>query len=149
MTEFITDRTQADVDRVKELHGKGWDAMTAEEQAEWEQPMKGAYNYTDLNRIYTALHTMCAELGSQYEDDMDTTWNAESFTTRGKMNIMLAAVRSVGDSCGFRKMALKIPLNMDGGFDYETANAIEKLLKLCEETLESRARCGEIYCGEV
>ena len=32
---LVTDRTQADVERVKALATKGFAAMTADEQAEW------------------------------------------------------------------------------------------------------------------
>ena len=41
---LVTDRTQADVERVRELAAKGFAAMTADEQAEWLAGMKGTYN---------------------------------------------------------------------------------------------------------
>ena len=54
--ELITDRTQSDVTHWKELHDKGWVGMTDEEKAEWNTAsMKGAYNYTDLNRVVEAM----------------------------------------------------------------------------------------------
>ena len=54
--ELITDRTQADVTHWQELHDKGWAGMTDEEKAEWNTAaMKGAYNYTDLNRVTEAM----------------------------------------------------------------------------------------------
>ena len=54
--ELITDRTQSDVTHWKELHDKGWAGMTDEEKAEWNTAaMKGAYNYTDLNRVTEAM----------------------------------------------------------------------------------------------
>ena len=73
--ELITDRTQADVNRAKELNKKVYDAfasmvaaavdadtliepmavieatLTEAEFAEWKAGSKGAYNYTDLNRV--------------------------------------------------------------------------------------------------
>lgn len=39
---LVTDRTQADVERVRELAMKGFAAMTAAEQAEW-QPRRRKY----------------------------------------------------------------------------------------------------------
>ena len=45
---LVTDRTQADVERVRELAAKGFAAMTAAERAEWLAGMKGAYNAADL-----------------------------------------------------------------------------------------------------
>lgn len=54
--ELITDRTQSDVTHWQELHDKGWAGMTDDEKAEWNTAaMKGAYNYTDLNRVIAAM----------------------------------------------------------------------------------------------
>ena len=52
---LITDRTQADEERVEELAAKGYDAMTAEEKSEWDGEMKGAYDASDLNRVESAV----------------------------------------------------------------------------------------------
>lgn len=52
---LIFDRTQSDVDRVYELRDKilsgGIDSLSNEEKTEWLSGMKGAYNYTDMNRV--------------------------------------------------------------------------------------------------
>lgn len=85
---LVTDRTQADVDRLKALMRIGWQNMTAEERAEYTggttplrdandqllydsqneqlyvlggQP-RGAYNYTDLNRVEEAVDYIAVEL---------------------------------------------------------------------------------------
>ena len=60
--ELITNRTQADVTRVRELALKGWANLTEEEKAEWNAGMKGAYNATDLNRVTQAMDYINAEL---------------------------------------------------------------------------------------
>ena len=56
---LIYDRTQADVDRVFTLKNKilteGLNALSAEELAEYMAGMKGAYNYTDMNRVGQAV----------------------------------------------------------------------------------------------
>ena len=52
---LITDRTQGDEERVEELAAKGYGAMTAEEKAEWDGEMKGAYDASDLNRVESAV----------------------------------------------------------------------------------------------
>lgn len=55
MMEFIFDRNILDVARAKELRKKavetGYQSFTEEEKAEWDNGLKGALNYTDLNRI--------------------------------------------------------------------------------------------------
>jgi len=55
LEHLITDRASQDVDRVRVLAAKAWQDMTAEERAEWLSPLKGAYNYTDLNRVEEAV----------------------------------------------------------------------------------------------
>lgn len=59
INELVYDRTQADVDRVYTLKNKiltgGLAALTAEEKAEYLTGMKGAYNYTDFNRLGEAI----------------------------------------------------------------------------------------------
>lgn len=87
---LITDRTAADVERLRTLLKKGWQGMTAEERDEYmngatvqltdadSQPLfdslgeplysadgaiqKGAYNYGDLNRVESAVAYVAAEL---------------------------------------------------------------------------------------
>ena len=53
---LITDRTQSDVDGLRELLARGKASWTAEELAEFNLARsKGAYNYTDLNRVTEAM----------------------------------------------------------------------------------------------
>lgn len=56
-TTLITDRTQADVDRVKVIAKKIESGTASEsELAEWNAAaLKGSYNYTDLNRVESAV----------------------------------------------------------------------------------------------
>lgn len=51
---LITDRTEADVIRVRELNAKGWDGMTETERKEWPT-LKGSYKASDLNRVVEAI----------------------------------------------------------------------------------------------
>jgi hypothetical protein len=86
--ELITDRTQTDVNRAKELNKKVYDAfasvaaasvdadaliepmavieatLTEAEFAEWKAGLKGAYNHTDLNRVGQAVQEIGAMLKS-------------------------------------------------------------------------------------
>lgn len=57
--ELITDRTQKALDRVIELAGKDYmTEMSAEEQEEWRDGMKGAYNASDMNRVGKAVDAL-------------------------------------------------------------------------------------------
>ena len=63
MATWITDRTQADIDRVKELTAKARSGTwTEEEQAEWAAGMKGALSYTDYNRIENGIKDLLKSL---------------------------------------------------------------------------------------
>lgn len=65
---LIFDRTKADAARVRYLNsliyvsenGAIVNLMTAEERAEWESDLKGAYNASDLNRVETAVEYLSA-----------------------------------------------------------------------------------------
>ena len=46
---LVTDRTQADVERVQALAEKGFAAMTSDEQAEWLAGMKGAWAAVEID----------------------------------------------------------------------------------------------------
>ena len=61
---LVTDRTQADVNRVKQIAEKIKNGTASEsELAEFNSAaIKGAYNYTDLNRVTAAMETLKAKL---------------------------------------------------------------------------------------
>jgi hypothetical protein len=64
MLDLITDRTQADFENWLTLSLIKWDDMTAEQKETWSVPMKGAYNFTDLNRVGAAMLTLQALFAS-------------------------------------------------------------------------------------
>lgn len=67
MDTLITDRTQADVDRAKYLNGL-WDPRalqwkgTPQERAEWEAGPRGAYSFSDMNRVTQAAAYLIGKL---------------------------------------------------------------------------------------
>lgn len=64
MATWITDRTQADVDRVKELTAKArTGTWTTAEQREWASGMKGALSYTDYARIEQGMKELADIVG--------------------------------------------------------------------------------------
>lgn len=68
MTNLIYDRTLEDVAEVRRLLAKldpeTGDGLTAAEQAKWDAGLKGAYNFTDLNRVEAAVKTLASALTS-------------------------------------------------------------------------------------
>lgn len=70
MAKWITDRTQADVDRVKELTAKARSGTwTEEEQKEWASGMKGALSYTDYARIEQGMKELADIVGAKLPID--------------------------------------------------------------------------------
>ena len=60
LDELIYDRTQADVTYAAELNrklGRG-EALTAQELADWNAGLKGAYNASDMNRVDAAVREL-------------------------------------------------------------------------------------------
>jgi len=55
LENLIYDRTGAEVTILETAELKGWQQMTAEERTQWLNAVKGAYNYTDLNRVEGAV----------------------------------------------------------------------------------------------
>ena len=62
LSHLITDRTTQDVECTKALQAKAWQDMTEEEKVEWLSPLKGSYNYTDLNRVEEAVAYVAGRL---------------------------------------------------------------------------------------
>ena len=53
---LITDRAQADIEALESILGTPMSDWTAEQLAAFNQAVsKGAYNYTDLNRVTEAM----------------------------------------------------------------------------------------------
>ena len=67
MATWITDRTQSDVDRVKEIAAKArTGTWTTAEQQEWAAGMKGALSYTDYNRLENGMKELAGIVGAAY-----------------------------------------------------------------------------------
>ena len=144
--ELIIDRTQSDVNRVKELAAKGKaGTWTTEEQAEWLAGMKGAYNYTDFNRGESAVAEIASMLGVSLETV--TTWSATDFPTEADTKRYIWNVRKLKTVCQGLSGTPQAPESMER-FTYVEANDIEKILTDIETVIYSWTRCGEVYCGE-
>ena len=67
MATWITDRTQSDVNRVKEIAAKArTGTWTTSEQQEWAAGMKGALSYTDYNRLENGMKELAGIVGAAY-----------------------------------------------------------------------------------
>lgn len=136
---LITDRTQADVERVKALAAKGFAGMTTDEQAEWLAGMKGAYNAADLNRVGTALNYLADRLGAicgrSITWSAKTDWAVTDIATASQAAEYRQHIQDIRDALTYPADTPDAPsLNH---LTYESANDIERILTLCETLIDN------------
>ena len=68
--EMITDRSASDVLLAKNLIKKGFQNMTEDEKNSFLSGLKGAYNYSDVNRVETAIKYFVDTMLQIYEQDI-------------------------------------------------------------------------------
>lgn len=157
LENLITDRTYADYVRWRDLRNKGWENMTAAEQAEWSGDMKGAYNASDLNRVGGVLNylrdrlTDAGYLGG-LEFSMREDWTVGEIPTAAEFSAYLGAVDTIHSAMS-RKASTPQPPEDTGGLDFEGANDIESILididELITKMRSARWFFTDLYSGEI
>lgn len=136
---LISNRTQADVERVRKLAAKGFAAMTSDERAEWLTGMKGAYNASDLNRVGTALNYLAARLssicGKSIAWTAKTDWAVTDIITASQAEAYRKQVQSIRDALAYPAGTPDAP--QLARLTYTGANDIERILALCEELIDN------------
>lgn len=152
---LIMDRTAADVERYLTLRNKGFANLTSAEKAEWLAPMKGAYNYTDLNRVEEAVQYLAGKLRDRgYRVDIGTikTWTMNSLPTMADMNRYLDNIRVIRSAFATLSTTPQVPTSI-AGLTYKEANDIEQIIfdvnKLLENMMSVWFFSGDLYSGEV
>lgn len=165
MTNLVYDRTAEDVAEVRRLLAKldpeTGDGLTAAEQAKWDAGLKGAYNYTDLNRVELAVKTLAAALtsagypvevtpvlkGSKSED---REWQEGDIVRRAQWTKYLDNVQALRDAYYTLAETGELPAPGDK-LGYEGANTIEKVLADIDLLIgcmkASYRRCGTFRAG--
>ena len=154
--EMITDRSASDVLLAKNLIKKGFQNMTEDEKSYFLEGLKGAYNYSDVNRIETAIKyfvdtmlqiyeqniQLAKELGVSWASIYDVPYNPEDYKNIVHKNDWNTNdVFSEADRTDFLNKIVhvlsaiidipadtKFPTSFDG-FDYKKANIIEKSME--------------------
>lgn len=147
MRGLVTDRTQLNVDRCKALAEKGWDNLTPEEKTEWHTTAaKGAYNYADLNRVETAVSALSEHFGLGLV--VKTDWDMWDDPTQTDMTRYLTNIDAIRKKVYASMNLPAVPVTM-GGFTYEAANNLEKILDAAFQIADATPASGEIFSGEV
>lgn len=152
---LITDRTQADVDRVLYLQSKGFAAMTTAEQNEFLTDMKGAYNASDLNRIGEACafvrdKEISLALPVSSSLIIRTNWAFGEIPTSADLSNIINTINALKSALSLTTPETPATLNQP---TFEVANRLEEILvmcnTLCENIVATYVYCGQPYCGQI
>lgn len=154
--DLITNRTQADVDRVATLTARvSAGTATAAELAEWQSDLKGAYNASDLNRVGSAVAYVAGRLngyGYAVTVNPKLDWTVSDIPTAGQMAAYLADVAALRGAIAVMASTPPTP-DSASGLTWREANNIEKILTDVDELLTRMAAAwfysGDLYAGEV
>ena len=154
--QLITDRVQADVDRVATLTARvSAGTATEAEQTEWASDLKGAYNASDLNRVGAAVAYVAGRLngyGYAVTVNPKQDWTGSDIPTAGQM---AAYLRDVAALRGAIAVMASTPPTPDSAnnLTWQEANNIEQILLDVDELLTRMAAAwfysGEIWSGEI
>lgn len=152
--ELITDRKKLDVNRISYLNKLVFADMSEAEKKEWLSGSKGAYNYTDLNRVGSALEYLAESLTCEsycVSVNVKTDWKVSDFIYLADIRYYLSQIEKLREVLAVFPTTPITPNNIIG---FSQANDIEKILfdvkKLLDNmiTAYSYRICGTFYLGE-
>ena len=153
---LITNRTQADVDRVAALAARvSAGTATDAEKTEWASDLKGAYNASDLNRVGAAVAYVAGRLNG-YGYAVTVTpkqdWTVSDIPTQESMTSYLADVAALRGAIAVMASTPPTP-DSASWLTWQEANDIEKILMDVDELLTRMAAAwfysGDLYAAEV
>ena len=153
---LVTDRTQADVAYAQALTQKiSAGTATDAELAAWNSAaLKGAYNYTDLNRVGAATQYVAdrlSEFGYAVSIDPKLDWTSSDWPTPETMGTYLADLAELRSKFAMMQTTPTVPEDMEK-LTYTEANNIEKILEDIDVLLTKSAQAwlysGEVFSGE-
>jgi hypothetical protein len=107
---------------------------------------KGAYNYSDLNRVERTASELSELHGLKL--DTKTDWSVWDVPTHSDMARYLLNIRKIRQVCANPNIVPAAPSDMSG-LNYNDANNIEKILLTAHENTGHIYRVGELFSGEV
>lgn len=156
---LVYDRTQADVDRVFTLKNKilteGLSSLSAEEKAEYMAGMKGAYNYTDFNRLGEAIAYLVERMKELDIHDSSiipkVDWVMGDTPTQSQVSNLLSCLTKLRAKLSLPDDAPSVPNSLDK-LTYQTANDMELLLWMIDQRITQTTAAfrysGTMYCGQ-
>ena len=147
MGQWITDRTQSNVNHVKEITAKAkTGTWTKTEQSEWLAGMKGALNYTDFNRIESGIQELASIVGANVS--VKTDWLIDGYMKQSDAVRWLSNIAAIKSKCAGLNSTPDVPASMDR-LSFSAMNQIEQVLYDIEMLAKTRVTfSGEFTCGE-
>ncbi len=143
---LITDRTDADYQSWLTLSRIAWADMTDVQKAKWSVPMKGAYNYTDLNRVGEAMLTLqalIASCGYTVSVDVRTDWTAGEWPSDAEMSSYVQSIANIRGVLSAASTTPATPSSMDDG-TVVIWNNIEQILLDVERLIYSLSHTADL-----
>lgn len=104
---------------------------------------KGAYNYSDLNRVERMVAEISDEIGLGLITKTDwTMWDVPRVSDLVRY---INNVRTIRNAVG---SSIALP-EVGDPFTYSDANNIETILLDARRSLVSTLRCGDVFCGDL
>lgn len=155
----IYDRTDADINYLISLanaiQSVGWANATQSQKDEWNNGLKGALNYFDLNRIQTNITYLKEYIETTQGvvvdiDESNPTWTLDMTPFLSNMNIIrdniLAIIEKSYDYVD------RPSIEYTDNPNYEDINSLEKNLYYLYSILENisigKQVCGAFQCGQ-
>lgn len=145
MTKWITDRTYADIEQVKEISAKAKaGTWTTEEQELWAAGMKGALSYMDYNRIESGIKDIANIL--QAKVSVKTDWDENGYLNANDATRWLDNIKSIRSLCNGKSSSPETPSGYSTltFYRYSLINSIEQILL----DIETVANDHLLYCSE-
>lgn len=134
---LVTDRTNADVRRAQYLQLLSYELMTAAEKAEWNNDLKGSYNYSDLNRVGRALNWLRDQLNAICGIDIQLTakvdWTDWDEPTSTQMQTYQHQIQQIRNVIAYPEDTAEAPSIRY--LSFTDANNIEKILQICDQQI--------------
>lgn len=154
---LITDRTEGDVAAAIQLAQKiSSGEATDSEINQFLSVLKGAYNYTDLNRVGEAVdylrNRLSDDAGTYVEVSPKTDWAETDIPNQQQATQYIADIQNIRAAFLLPEGTPEAPDTLTG-LTYSGANAIETILYNLNETIDALKitliTSGEVFSGEV
>lgn len=138
---LVFDRTEQDVADAKAIIKlillNGWDSLSSSQKATYLNGLKGAYNYTDLNRLENAISSVSQALNTYgYINKVNSKldWGYAALPTTKDMARIKENIDNLRDAYYTYNSTPPTPAEGNLRFlDYVSANNLEKILYDVEE----------------